>query len=55
MQVSVEHSRELFALLKGAGKDVVYYELEGGGHGGAVFWTDRILDIMETFIKERRL
>lgn len=55
VQVSVEHSRELFALLKGAGKDAAYYEIEGGGHGGAVFWTDRILDIMETFIKERRL
>ena len=26
---------------------VVYYELEGGGHGGSVFWTDRILDIMD--------
>ena len=51
----MEHSRELYGLLKSAGKDVVYYELEGGGHGGAVFWTDRILDIMETFIKERRL
>ena len=24
-------------------------------HGEMVFWTDRILDIMETFIKERRL
>lgn len=55
VQVSVEHSRELYGLLKGAGKDVVYYELEGGGHGGAVFWTDRILDIMETFIKQKRL
>lgn len=39
VQVSVEHSRELFALLEGAGKDAAYYEIEAGGHGGAVFWT----------------
>ena len=30
------HARKMTALLKGAGKDVLYYENMEGGHGGSV-------------------
>lgn len=52
VQVSVENSRDLYELLKSAGKDVFFYELEGG-HGGAVFWSEEILDITEAFIRRQ--
>ena len=50
--VSIENSRNLFALLKKYDKAVEYYEIEKAGHGGAVYWTDEILDIVEKFIKK---
>lgn len=50
--VSIENSRNLFALLQKYDKDVEYYEIEKAGHGGAVYWTDEILDIVENFIRK---
>lgn len=49
-QVHVEQSRQLYAQLHAAGKRVDYYEIAGCGHGGAVFWTEKVLDIIEQFI-----
>ena len=50
-QVSVRQSRYLYDLLMASGKDVVYWELEGVGHGGAVFWSDTVLDIICEFLR----
>lgn len=50
--VSIENSRNLFALLQKSDKDVEYYEIEKAGHGGAVYWTDDVLNIVEKFIKK---
>lgn len=49
--VSIENSRELFSLLQAAGKEVAYYELVGAGHGGAVYWSDPVLNLIEQFIR----
>ncbi len=49
--VSVRHSRLLYQMLTAKGKEVCYYELDGAGHGGAVFWEDEVLDIIEKFIR----
>lgn len=51
--VSVEHSRRLFHLLKEADKEVVYYELVNGEHGGALYWSKEILDIIDDFIQKQ--
>lgn len=50
-QVNVEHSRQLYHQLIEAGKSVSFYELEGTDHGGPVFWTKEILDIIVSFIQ----
>lgn len=47
--VSVEHSRNLYKLLKDKKKDVVYYELEGVDHSGNAFWSKEILMIIRDF------
>lgn len=49
--VSIKHSRDLFDILKECDKEVEYYEIEESGHGGAAYWTDEILDIVEKFVK----
>lgn len=49
-QVSVRQSRYLYDLLMASGKEVVYCEIEGAGHGGAVFWSDTVLDIICEFL-----
>lgn len=49
-QVGIEHSRQLYHQLKEAGKSVSFYEIEGTDHGGPVFWTLKILDIIDSFI-----
>ncbi|MDO5521544.1 MAG: alpha/beta hydrolase [bacterium] len=48
--VSIEQSRNLFSLLKKFDKEVSYYEIVDGSHGGACFWTKEILDIIEKFL-----
>lgn len=50
-QVNIKQSRLLYEQLSSAGKSVDYYELAGCGHGGPVFWTTEILDIIEKFIR----
>ena len=50
-QVGIEHSRQLYNQLKEADKHVLFYEIEGVDHGGPVFWTKEILDIMDSFIQ----
>lgn len=52
-QVNVKQSRYLYDLLTGAGKEVSYYEIEGAGHGGAVFWSDTVLNIISEFIHKQ--
>lgn len=49
-QVNIQHSRKLFTLLKDANKDVLFYEIEECDHGGAMFWTKEILDIIDSFV-----
>lgn len=49
--VSVEHSRRLYEMLKNNQHAVTYYELQGASHGGAAFWTNCIIDIIENFIQ----
>lgn len=49
--VSVEHSRNLYEMLTSNQHAVTYYELEGASHGGAAFWTDSIIDIIEKFVQ----
>lgn len=51
-QVDVNQSRYLCDLLTRAGKNVADYEIEGAGHGGAVFWSDTVLNIISGFISQ---
>lgn len=50
-QVSVEQSRDLFALLRQHNKAVWYLELEAEGHGGSAFWSPEVLDRVEQFLR----
>ncbi|TAH67145.1 MAG: alpha/beta hydrolase [Anaerolineaceae bacterium] len=50
-QVGIEHSRQLYNQLKEADKHVVFYEIKGVDHGGPVFWSEDILDIIDSFIQ----
>ncbi len=47
--VSVEHSRNLYQVLKDKKKSVEYYELEGVGHSGNAFWSEEVLEIIRDF------
>ncbi len=47
--VSVEHSRNLYNLLKSKKKDVLYYELEQVDHSGNALWSAEVLKIMRDF------
>lgn len=50
--VNTEGSVKLYRTLKSFGKDVTFYLLKGADHGGAEFWTDQVLDIIDGFIKK---
>ena len=50
--VSIEHGRSFFHCLKQFEKEVEYYEIENEGHGGASFWGEDMLDIVEHFLKK---
>ncbi|MDE7223919.1 MAG: alpha/beta hydrolase [Acetatifactor sp.] len=52
-QVNIKQSRYLYDLLTGAGKEAAYYEIEGAGHGGAVFWSDTVLNIISEFVHQQ--
>lgn len=49
-QVNIQHSRQLFQQLKNADKNVQFYELAGCDHGGAAFWTKKVIDIINSFV-----
>lgn len=49
--VNTEQSVELYEKLKACGKDAELYLLDGAVHGGAEFWTDQMVDIMDQFMK----
>ena len=42
---------ELCNALTAAGKDVTFYQVIGAHHGGWEFWTTKVLDIVEQFIR----
>jgi len=48
--VPIKHARELFGHLKRNDKTVEYYEVEEEVHGGAAWWDNDVLDIVERFI-----
>ena len=51
--VSVENSRVLYDDLIAAGHEASYYELEGNdAHGGAVYYDNEVLNIIQKFCKE---
>ena len=50
--VNCEGSAILYRQMKKCGKDVRIYLIKGGDHGGAEFWTDEVLDIVDGFLKE---
>ena len=41
----------LFDALKKADKAAEFYQLKGADHGGPAFWTEEVLDIVETFLR----
>ncbi|MCD8189262.1 MAG: alpha/beta hydrolase [Clostridiales bacterium] len=49
--VNCEGSVVLYRQMKKCGKDVTMYLLRGADHGGPEFWTDNILDIVDSFIR----
>ena len=49
--VSFNHSVKLYEKLKSCGKMVDFYAISGADHGGAPFWRDDILEIVENFIQ----
>ena len=51
--VNTKESVLLYNALKAAGKEVDFYLLAGADHGGAEFWTDQIIDIVDNFMKKQ--
>lgn len=49
--VNCEGSVILYRRMKACGKDVQLYFLQGADHGGAEFWTEEVLDIVQAFLK----
>lgn len=49
--VSTWQSVDLYRKLKAVGKDVTLYLVKGADHGGAEFWTEQIMDIVDAFIR----
>lgn len=49
--VNCECNVSLYSHMKKLGKAVELYLVKGADHGGAEFWTDQTIDIMEAFIK----
>ncbi len=50
--VNTKESVLLYNAMKAAGKDVTFYLIQGADHGGPEFWTDRVLDIVDGFIRK---
>jgi acetyl esterase/lipase len=49
--VPLTQSALLYEALRDAGKDATFYKIQGADHGGAPFWADSVLDIVEKFIR----
>lgn len=49
--VNPRQSVNLYHYMKEVGKDVRFYLIQGGDHGGAEYWSDEVLDIEERFIQ----
>lgn len=49
--VNCECSVLVYRQMKKCGKEVQLYFLKGADHGGAEFWTDEVIDIVEAFLK----
>ena len=50
--VSVANSRILYEKLVASHHNVFYYELENDAHGGAIYYDNAILDIVQEFCKK---
>jgi acetyl esterase/lipase len=50
-QVPFGQSVMLFEALKKANQVAEFYQLKGADHGGPAFWTEKVLDIVERFIR----
>lgn len=50
--VYCEQSQRLYEGLKKAGKDATLYYIKGADHGGAAFWTEKVVSIYNEFIKK---
>lgn len=48
--VSINQSVLLFNKLKEENKSVAFYKLQGAKHGGAMFWCEEVMKVMEEFI-----
>ena len=48
--VPFEQSILLYEKLRQEGKTAALYKIQGADHGGGVFWTDRIYQIIEDFL-----
>ena len=50
--VPFEQSVMLYEKLKQEGKTAEFYKLRGADHGGGVFWTKQIFDLIEAFLEK---
>jgi len=50
--VPYNQSELLYDALREAGKDVAFYRVAGGHHGGAKFWCPQAVDIVDEFLKK---
>ena len=57
-QVNPRQSAELYQKLKDCGKDVQFYVVKGGDHGGSEFWSEEVVtienDFLQRCIRERK-
>lgn len=49
--VNTQQSTVLYRRLKACGKTAEYYMIDGAVHGGAEFWTEEMIDLMDNFMK----
>lgn len=50
--VNAKVSAILYQRMKEAGKDVRFYLVQGGDHGGPEFWSGEVLSVADSFIRE---
>ncbi|MDT8719380.1 alpha/beta hydrolase [Clostridium sp. 19966] len=50
--VSINQSILLYNKLIKEEKEAIFYSVEGGNHGGAMYWCSEVMDIIEEFIKK---